>query len=167
MATTKDRLEELARERAADDTLRDLEAAWSAPAVRPRPARTVRTLRTLAEPISGAWAFGSAIAWILLLQIGYGVMPPASPEALAQPVPFVISALDWTSLGLLVVALAGFAARRRWSMAASLGSAAILLSFSVACPVSGHHEAIGAWWFVQLACFGALAAMSAVGLRKA
>jgi hypothetical protein len=165
MATTKERIEELTRAGQAPDDVRDLEAAWSAPAALPRPEHTLR--RRLLAPIPPLWAVAGLIAWIVLPQIAFEVMPPPSPQALAEPVPLFASILQWGALGLQVAALAGFAARRRWGLLASLAAGSVLLGLTVACPISGHHEAVAAWWGVQLACFGALTAMSVAGLRKA
>jgi hypothetical protein len=175
MATTKERIQELSRseaarapvDRRAAEELDALETAWSAPARLDRPERPARARRGLGAVISPAWALGSALAWIVLLTVGYGVMPEPTAAELAQARPWLLAVLDWATLALLVGALVGFAARRRFGLAASLGSSAILVGFSVACPVTGHHETVGAWWGIQLACFAGLAAMSAIGLRRA
>jgi hypothetical protein len=174
MATTKDRLEELpgvgtgARrvlDRAALDGSPAPPTMPAEPASAPAPPRP--SWRWLLGSISGGWALGAAVAWIVLLNVGIRVMPTRSPEELAAATPLWASILDWASLALLVVALAGFAMRRRFGLAASLGSALILTSFTVACPITNHHETVGLWWSVQLACFATLAVLSVVGLRRA
>ena len=52
--------------------------------------------------------------------------------------------------GWLVMA-AGFAQRRRYGAAGSLGAAGVLAAMTVACPLSGHHAGIGAWWWFEVA----------------
>jgi hypothetical protein len=37
---------------------------------------------------------------------------------------------------------------------------------TVACPASGHHTQLGAWWIVQLGCGLGLVTTSALGLRR-
>jgi hypothetical protein len=66
----------------------------------------------------------------------------------------------------VVSAFAGFWLRRRWSMAASLVASGLLVVFTVACPTSGHHSQVGAWWVVQLGCGLGLVTTSTLGLRR-
>jgi hypothetical protein len=47
-----------------------------------------------------------------------------------------------------------------------VGAGLLLLGLAVACPVSGHHEHVGAWWFAQLGAFTALTGASLAGLRR-
>jgi hypothetical protein len=62
--------------------------------------------------------------------------------------------------------LAGLLLRRRWSLAASLVAAGLLVFSTVMCPVSGHHATIGAWWVLQLGCGLGLLTASALGLQQ-
>jgi hypothetical protein len=60
-----------------------------------------------------------------------------------------------------VVMAAGFAQRRRYGALGSLGAAGVLVAMTIACPLSGHHAGIGAWWVFQLA--GSLTLVGASG----
>lgn len=66
----------------------------------------------------------------------------------------------------LFTTLAGLLLRRRWSLAASLVAAGLLVVSTVMCPVSGHHANIGAWWVLQLGCGLGLLTASVLGLRQ-
>jgi len=117
----------------------------------------------LLEPIPGRLAAIGAVAWVVLLAVGIAVEPPAAdPDAVD---PWFVTALGTILLGALLSTFAGFWLRRRWSLAASLVAAGMLVVSTLMCPVSGHH-AIGAWWVVQLGCGLGLVAASALGLQR-
>ena len=175
MATTKDHQEQLIN---AERELRDhdvvaLERLWVAggqtppaaagntPAVAvPRSSR----LGWLLGPISGRWAAIGAVAWVVLLGIGITVEPPpANPDAVD---PWFVDVLGIVLVTAVAGAFAGFWLRRRWSLAASLLASGLLVISTVACPVSGHHTQLGAWWVVQLGCGLGLVATSILGLRR-
>jgi uncharacterized membrane protein len=175
MATTKDRLEELAKhERELDDhdavaleNVRVTGAELLPAAAGNGPA--VAVLRTslrehLLEPITGRWAAIGAVAWVVLLGIGIAVEPPpTNPNAVD---PWFLDALGTIFLATVAGAFAGFRLRRRWSLAASLLASGLLVISTVACPASGHHTQLGAWWVVQLSCGLGLVTTSALGLRR-
>jgi phosphate/sulfate permease len=52
------------------------------------------------------------------------------------------------------------------AMASSLVASGLLVVFTVACPTSGHHSQVGAWWVVQLGCGLGLVTTSTLGLRR-
>ena len=168
MATTRDRLEELIshqQERPDDgvlteDRLRD--DAEGAPALAvPRRSLPERLL----EPIPGRWGVIGAVAWVTLLAVGIAVEPPpANPNAVD---PWFLNALGVVLLAAVMCAFVGFAQRRRWSMAASLLASGLLVVSTLACPASGHHTQVGAWWAVQLGCGLGLVTTSILGLRRA
>ena len=175
MATTKDRQEQLIN---AERELRDhdvvaLERFWVAGG-QPPPAAAGDTpavpvphsspLGWLLGPISRRWATIGAVAWVVLLGIGIAVEPPpTNPNAVD---PWFVDALGMIFLTALAGAFAGFWLRRRWSLAASLLASGLLVVSTVACPASGHHTNVGAWWFVQLGCALGLVATSTLGLRR-
>ena len=175
MATTKDRLEELTRpERELQDhDAVALERLWMAGRQTPpaaagnAPAVAVprsSTLGRLLGPISGRWAAIGAVAWVVLLGIGIAVEPPpTNPNAVD---PWFVDALGMLFLTAVAGAFAGFWLRRRWSLAASLLASGLLVVSTVACPASGHHTHLGAWWVVQLGCGLGLVATSSLGLRR-
>jgi hypothetical protein len=175
MATTKDRQEQRIN---AERELRDhdavaLERLWVAGGQTP-PAAAGDTpvvavphsssLGRLLGAISGRWAAIGAVAWVVLLGIGIAVEPPpTNPNAVD---PWFVDALGMLFLTALVGAFAGFWLRRRWSLAASLLASGLLVVSTVACPASGHHTHVGAWWVIQLGCGLGLVATSILGLRR-
>ena len=102
-----------------------------------------------------------ALAWVVFLPLAY-VLEPSPARRGPAPGWAVILELAFTTT--IVVAGIALARRQRMGLLASAGAAGLALAASVMCPVSGHH-AIGAWWFVQMAGFAALAAVSVAGLR--
>ena len=175
MATTKDRQEQLIN---AERELRDrdvvalerlgVEDGQTPPAAAGNtPAVAVphsSPLGRLLGPISGRWAAIGAVAWVVLLGIGIAVEPPpTNPHAVD---PWFVDALGGIFLTAVVGAFAGFWLRRRWSLAASLLASGLLVVSTVACPASGHHTNVGAWWVVQLGCGLGLVATSTLGLRR-
>ena len=96
------------------------------------------------------------LGWPLAMTIAVAVEPP-SPN----PVPLL---LDIFSIGLMLAmgSLIVTAAARRPAAVKWAGVTGGALLFSaIACPVSGHHPGVGAWWFVQLAVIGAMLAATA------
>jgi hypothetical protein len=168
MATTKDRLDELTRhERELDDhdvvALQDGGVADAAAGNRPAVLPTSLRGRLL-EPLSGRWAAIGAVAWVVLLGIGITVEPqPTNPNVVD---PWFLNVLGTVLLAAVAAAFAGFWLRQRWSLAASLLASGLLVVSTVACPASGHHTQLGAWWVVQLGCGLGLVTTSALGLRR-
>jgi peptidoglycan/LPS O-acetylase OafA/YrhL len=119
----------------------------------------VETKEWLRERIDGRLAAGVAIAWFVLLQVAMALEPVTH-----QPEPSYGIVLELVMWLLLATMVAGLVMQRRWGLVASLGAAGFLTALSVACPVSGHHP-FGAWWFGQMACVLALAAISVVAIR--
>jgi hypothetical protein len=115
----------------------------------------------LAERISADVGLMMGAAWYVLLMISIGLEPAAT-----TPDPAWAVALSFVFLGALAITAAGLLARRRWGLLASLGAGGILMAFSVACPVSGHHG-FGAWWLGQMTCAVLLVAASGFALARA
>jgi hypothetical protein len=168
MATTKDRLDQLTRhERELDDhDVVALEDGGVADAqAPPAPAVLPTSLRwRLLEPLSGRWAAIGAVAWVVLLGIGITVEPQPTNPNLVDP--WFLNVLGAVLVAAVVAAFAGFWLRQRWSLAASLLASGLLVVSTVACPASGHHTQLGAWWVVQLGCGLGLVTTSALGLWR-
>jgi hypothetical protein len=156
MATTRERQEELIRAE------RELPPATGE---RPAVALPRRPLQErMLEPISGRWAAIGAVAWIVLVGIGIAVEPqPTNPNAVD---PWFLNMLGAVLGAVVVTAFAGFWLRQRWSMVASLLASGLLVVSTIACPASGHHTQLGAWWIVQLGCGLGLVTTSTLGLRR-
>jgi hypothetical protein len=175
VTVTKDRLDDLTRpeRKLHDHDVMVLEnvrreggevppaAAGNGPAAAvPRTSLQERLL----EPITGRWAAIGAAAWVVLLGIGIAVEPPPTDPNAVDP--WFLNALGAILLAAVVGAFAGFWARRRWSLVASLLASGLLVVSTMACPASGHHTQLGAWWVVQLGCGLGLVMTSILGLRR-
>jgi hypothetical protein len=124
-----------------------------------------RALDGLNERLSGWWAAGLAVAWIAIFTTGVALEPaPANPDA---PLPLVETILVLGLMAGWVVMAAGFAKRVRCGAAGSFVAAVFLVGMTIACPVSGHHTGIGAWWWFELAGSTALVGLSGRALRSA
>ncbi len=153
MALTRRQLQDLRHEE-----LRELRLSRSGP----RPTRRA----WLAQPdvVRGAWPVGIGLAW-------YGALALVSATTPAAPEPASVSAVDgaihlvlFAAIGAMAV---GLARRSRAGLLTSAGAGLLMLALVVACPVTGHHEQVGAWWFAQLGAFTAVTGASLVGLRRA
>jgi hypothetical protein len=177
MVTTKEQLDELtgSGQERDDRQLTAPDDAWAvAASARPQPAAetgqpaaaatSTPLASRLREPIPAHWAVITAAAWVVLLAVGIAVEPPpTNPNAVD---PWFVSALGTLLLVTLLSTFAGLWLRRRWSLAASLVAAGMLVLSTIMCPVSGHHAGIGGWWAVQLGCGLGLVAASALGLQR-
>ena len=133
----------------------------SAPLPAP-PASAVRGSIRWTAPLSGRWAAALTAAWVSIFSIGVALEPAAADdEALPLIGALVVSGLmlSW------VVMAAGFAQRRRYGAIGSLVAAGFLVAMTIACPVSGHHAGIGAWWVFQVVGSLALVSASARAMR--
>jgi hypothetical protein len=117
----------------------------------------------LAGRLSGRWAAMLTVAWVAIFSLGVALEPtPANDDALPVLAAILMSAL---MIGWVVMA-AGFAQRRRYGALGSLGAAGVLSAMTIACPLSGHHAGIGAWWWYEVAGSLALVSASARALRS-
>ncbi len=116
----------------------------------------------LTDPLSGPWALVLTFAWVTIFSIGAALEPsPANNDAMP-----VLAALLASGLFLgWAVMVAGFVQHRRYGAVGSLGAAGILVAMTIACPLSGHHAGIGAWWWFEVAGSLTLVAASRAALR--
>ncbi|HEV7688223.1 MAG TPA: hypothetical protein VGQ80_16720 [Acidimicrobiia bacterium] len=113
--------------------------------------------------LSGRWTAGLTLAWLAIFSLGVALEPkPADGNAMP-----VLGAILETGLmvGWMVMAV-GFVQRRRYGAFGSLGAAVVLVAMTIACPLSGHHAGIGAWWWFEVAGAMALVSASATALRS-
>lgn len=119
--------------------------------------------RQLDDRIGRGWAVASAIAWLVGLSVIYAISPaPADPEA-ASVLAQVLSML--IALGMSISVL-GFATRHRFGFAGAAATGGVLMTMSIACPVTGHHT-FGAWWVGELAIVTGLTALGIYAYRRA
>ncbi len=133
-------------------------AAAEVPVTPAPPARR----RELTDELSGGWALVLTGAWIVIFTVGAALEPaPANPDAM----PFLAAVLASGLMAGWLVMAAGFAQRRRYGAAGSLGAAGVLVAMTIACPLSGHHAGIGTWWWFEVAGSLTLVAASRAALR--
>jgi hypothetical protein len=113
--------------------------------------------------LTAGWAAALGVGWPLAMTLAIALEPaPADPTA---TVPAIV---EVASLGLFL-ALVGtaVAAGLRHPAAAVTGLVTGLLAttFSITCPVSGHH-AFGAWWVAQLGVVTTMLAVSTAALAR-
>jgi hypothetical protein len=116
------------------------------------PAPPVRTEDGLGKTPALILALGWPLAWIIAVAV-----EPAAPTAHVPLVLEVFSLGVMLAMGMLVVTAA---ARRPAAVGWAGATGAALLFSAIACPVSGHHPGIGAWWFVQMAVIGGMVAVT-------
>jgi hypothetical protein len=143
---------------------RELDVTVEPPAVAAAPAATAGSdRRSVAGALDGrlakAWVPVLAGAWVLIFGLGVALEPaPAGEEAF----PLIGEAFALVLMGSWAVMAAGLSQKRRYGAVASAVGGACLVVMTVACPVSGHHAGIGAWWWFQLA-----GSLTLLGLSRA
>lgn len=154
MSITRTRIEQL-----HDDRLSELDLD------RRRVRRSLRDWLTEDGAVGRRWPRALGVGWIFVLVAAVAVEPAPSDTEASDPL--------WASLvflGLLsALAVAGgaLARRRRLGLVASVVAGGLALFSTVMCPVSDHHETVGAWWYLQMTGFTALIGASLAGLRRA
>ena len=153
MSLTRRQLQELHREE-----LHQLQLG------RRRPSRSRRAWLGEPDVVGRRWPLALGLAWYA----AFSLVSATTPE---PPRPEAVSALDTAIYLVLFAAIGamavGLARRARFGLLASVGAGLVMLALVVACPLSGHHEQVGAWWFGQLGAFAAVTGASLVGLRRA
>jgi hypothetical protein len=142
-----------------------VDAAGAEPASGTAPAATATgpaRRPALDDPLSGRWALFLTAAWVAIFTTGAALEPPPADD---RAMPFLAAVLMSGLMAGWVVMAAGFAHRRRYGAAGSLGAAGVLVAMTISCPLSGHHAGIGAWWWFELAGSLTLVAASRAALR--
>jgi xanthine/uracil permease len=85
---------------------------------------------------------------------------PSDPDATA---PLVVELASLGFLAALLVTAVAAGLHHRAAAVAGVVAGVLLATFTVACPVSGHHQ-VGLWWFGQLALVTGMLGVSLVAL---
>jgi hypothetical protein len=130
------------------------------PTIQPAaPSRSTAAPRLLRR----GWAAVLGLGWPLAIIASIAVEPaPANPDA---PVPLII---ELAGLALFVGLVAtGIAAgiRHRGAAVAGVATGLLATTFSVTCPVSGHHS-FGLWWVAQMAVTTTMLGVSLAALGR-
>lgn len=114
--------------------------------------------------VTGRWPAGLGVTWVAVFAAAFALEPsPADPRA---AVPAWVGVMSFAMFAALGTMAAGLGRRQRLGLVASVVAGGVGLFGAVMCPVSGHHESIGAWWYLQMAGFTGLIGASLVGLRR-
>lgn len=130
------------------------------------PGRRPPLSRWLGEDgvVTGRWPLALGVAWVVVFALAIAFEPaPADPDA---AVPAWVSLMSLTMFGALGTMAAGLGRRQRLGLVASVVAGGVALFGAVMCPISAHHESIGAWWYLQMAGFTGLMGASLVALRR-
>ena len=122
--------------------------------------------RWLGQPqaVSGQWGLALAGAWLATALVGHALDPPPARAGAAPEL-----AVWAVTLGLgatLAAAGLGLARGQRLGLLASAAAAGFALVDAVACPLTGHHSEVGAWWYASLAGYTAVVGLSLVALVR-
>ena len=128
-----------------------------------RVPRTVHRIERQPHPLPDGWAWAVGAGWPVLLVTMTAVAPePADPNA----IPTVLdSALFLALIVGLVGTVVSAISHQSKALVWSTGLGVLWVATAVACPVSGHHDAVGWQWSVELAASSSLLLLSLVGLR--
>jgi hypothetical protein len=131
------------------------------PVVAERPSSEVHRRRAVALPLG--WSAFAGLVGPAIVAFGLAVEPaPADPNA---PEPLVATLLLIALLGAWGGAALLAVARDHRALAWAMGVAGLSLAAVIACPLTGHHMAVGGWWIQELAVCVAALAVAAFGRR--
>ena len=82
---------------------------------------------------------------------------PANPNA---PEPLIGVLLGMLLFAAWTVMALGIIGRRPIGAWGSFAAGTTALAGAIACPISGHHQSIGLWWFYEIAGSAVLMALS-------
>src|SRR5204862_4346642 len=104
------------------------------------------------------------VAWAVIFSTAAAIEPPpAHPNAPEPLIGVLLGMILFSAWTAMVVGLAG---RRPMGAWASAAAGATMLAAAIACPISGHHESVGLWWFYLLAGAAALIALRLLAIPR-
>jgi hypothetical protein len=116
------------------------------------------------ERLSRGWCIGLLVAWAFIFSTAAAVEPPPAHPNAPEPIAAVLLATvlfaAWAFMGV------GLAARHVNGAKASFVAGGLFLAGAIACPVTGHHQSVGLWWFYELAGAATLMALSLRALPR-
>jgi hypothetical protein len=116
------------------------------------------------QGLTRGWSRTLLLAWAFLYSTAYAVEPPpAHPNA---PVPLAAVLLINALFVAWAVMCVGLLARRTSGAKASFVAGGLFLVAAIACPVTGHHQSVGLWWFYQLTGAVTLMALSLLAIPR-
>jgi hypothetical protein len=123
---------------------------------------SVPRLRRQPCPLPQSWALAVGAGWPLLWVVMTALAPePADPNA-------VPTLVDSAVFGAVVIGLFGTiaaaTARQSKALVWSTGLGVVWVATTIACPLSGHHDAVGWQWYGELAFSSGLLLFSVAGI---
>lgn len=108
--------------------------------------------------LADKWAKRFVLAWPAAVFAIMALEPPASEPTGAAAV--LANTVFLVFFATLAVTVAAAARRRSSAVTWSTVTAGMLLFLTISCPVSGHHQHVGAWWYAQLGICALMGLMS-------
>src|SRR5829696_4384143 len=125
----------------------------------PPPAAEPRQKRVLTA--TGVRVLGAVLVTLFTVEQLLYPSVAGDPPPLTAGQAFVVTVMTLLMLG----ALAGFVAGRRWALPTALAFSVAEAVNVVLCPATGHHV-IGWWWYAQAAVTGVMIALSGLALAR-
>ena len=128
-----------------------------------RLSEAVPRVRRQPRPLPRSWALTVGAGWPLLLVAITALAPePADPHAVPT---LVDSALFLAVIVGMCGTIVATVARQHKALVWSTGLGIVWVATTIACPLSGHHDAVGWQWYTELASSSSLLLLSLVGIR--
>ena len=123
----------------------------------------VPRLRRLPRPLPRSWALAVGAGWPLLLVVMTVLAPePADPNAVPTYIDSAVFVAVMVGIcGTIVAAVA----RQQKALVWSTGLGVVWVATTIACPLSGHHDAVGWQWYTELVSSSSLFVLSLIGIR--
>jgi peptidoglycan/LPS O-acetylase OafA/YrhL len=116
------------------------------------------------ERLSRGRCLALVLAWAFIFSTAAAVEPaPAHPNA---PEPVAAVLLGMALMGAWAFMGVGLLGRHPMGAKASFAAGSLFLAGAIACPVTGHHQSVGLWWFYELAGAATLMALSLLALPR-
>jgi hypothetical protein len=125
----------------------------------PAPPEEPRAKRVLTP--AGIRLLGAALVALFVVDQLLYPATDGAPPALSATQEVVVTVMTF----LMVGALAGFIAGRRWAVPTALAFCALEAVNVGLCPATGHH-AIGGWWYAQAAVTAVMVALPVAALLR-
>lgn len=117
-----------------------------------------------AGQLTRGWAAALGLGLPLAVVLAVAIEPaPAEPQA--GPAPILVELAALVFVAALATSVLSAALRHRLAAVAGAAAGLVAVTFTVTCPVSGHHT-YGLWWVGQLGLGLAMVAVSLAALGR-
>ena len=123
----------------------------------------VPRVRRVPRPLPRSWGLAVGAGWPLLLVVMTALAPaPVDPNAVPA---FVDSAVFVAVIVGVLGTVVAAVARQPRALVWSTGLGVVWVAATIACPLSGHHDAVGWQWYAELVSSSSLLLVSLIGIR--